>query len=212
MLLRELEYTPQQAHSSDVVALAEGAEESTLEMGVTQKVRHLLCELGGLLPFFADNDGEALRSLVAATLSWLQRAEGTIVEVNSQGDAETQPVNMTPHSLFGESHRAEQPAVAETVLELDENTESQEGRVQSMFWNLRADVTAVEVPSSAESPPELSPPPSDNLSASAVAEAHSPSQQIDEELYYQRVSRRRLLSPEGSRRRAPSDARTDDSD
>ena len=105
MLLRELEYTPQQAHSSDVVALAEGAEESTLEMGVTQKVRHLLCELGGLLPFFADNDGEALRSLVAATLSWLQRAEGTIVEVNSQGDAETQPVNMTPHSLFGESHR-----------------------------------------------------------------------------------------------------------
>ena len=65
----------------------------------------------------------------------------------------------------------------------------------------------VEVPSSAERgpdsfPQDLSPSPSDDLSESAIAEAHSPTPMVDEEEYYKRVSRRRLLSPEGSRRRA----------
>ena len=46
-LLRELEYTPQQAHSSDVLALSEGAEETTQDMAPIQKARHLLRELGG---------------------------------------------------------------------------------------------------------------------------------------------------------------------
>ena len=38
------------------------------------------------MPFFTDNDEEALRSLVAAALVWLQKSEGTVVEVNSQGE------------------------------------------------------------------------------------------------------------------------------
>ena len=59
MLLRELEHLSPPVHSSDVVALSQGAEESTLEMGATQKVRHLLRELGELLPLFERREGDA---------------------------------------------------------------------------------------------------------------------------------------------------------
>eukprot|EP00439_Symbiodinium_sp_Y106_P065648 s3102_g10.t1 len=64
MLLRELEHLSPPVHSSDVVALSQGAEESTLEMGATQKVRHLLRELGELLPLFERREGDALRGTV----------------------------------------------------------------------------------------------------------------------------------------------------
>ena len=250
MLLRELEQLSPPVHSSDVVALSQGAEESTLEMGATQKVRHLLRELGGLLPFFERREGDALRSLVVATLAWLQRAEGTTVEVNSQGEAETQPVNTTS-SLFGD--HVEHPTAAETLLEqtgadYDENytdqpavaegnpaqteaaddkgqrpadagetaTVSADGgtttntEVQPLFWNLRGDMSEGEVPSSAERPTDDSPPASDDLSASAVAEALSPSRDDDVILqldpYYQSGGRRRLRGPVSARRRAFSDA------
>ena len=106
----------------DVLALSGGAEETTQDMGAVQKVRHLLQELGGLLPFFADNDGEALRGLVAATLAWLQKAEGTVVEVNSQGEAETQQVNATSHNLFGGTSHNDQPGTADTVPQPENDT------------------------------------------------------------------------------------------
>ena len=195
-------------------------------MGATQKVRHLLRELGGLLPFFEHREGDALRSLVAATLAWLQRAEGTTVEVNSQGEAETQPVNATSSSLFGD--HAEHPAVAETLLEqteatysenytdqpavTEENLEQTEAtdnrgpkpndtdkaatvsadggtkkdtgaRVQPLFWNLRGDLSEVEV---------LSPSRDDDVAL-----------QLDP--YYQSGDRRRLRGPVSARRRTLSE-------
>ena len=46
-LLRELDYAPQQVHNSDVLALSQGAEETTRDMAPALKVRHLL---GGSSP------------------------------------------------------------------------------------------------------------------------------------------------------------------
>ena len=53
------------------------------------------------LPFLADNDGEAARTLVAL-LSWVQR-EGSALFVDSQGEAETQSQGWQQNSLFGEA-------------------------------------------------------------------------------------------------------------
>ena len=74
----------------------------------------------------------------------------------------------------------------------------------------------VEVPSSAErgldSFPEQQSP-SEDLSASAIAVAAENQELWEaEEEYCKRTSRRRLLSPEGSRRRSPPGYRTDDRD
>ena len=62
-------------------------------------------------------DGESASATAPAersSLAGASRGEGTTVEVNSQGEAETQPVNTTS-SLFGD--HVEHPTVAETLLE-----------------------------------------------------------------------------------------------
>ena len=56
-----------------MVALSEGAQENITELPP-----------GELLPFFADNDGGAIRDILSMTLAWLQKAEGVPIESNGK--------------------------------------------------------------------------------------------------------------------------------
>ena len=86
------------------------------------------------------------------------------------------------------------------------------------YWNLRAAMAAVEVPSSAERDPDSVPespeePLSGEPSAQELANAYEMQEQLDaQEAMYSRESRRRLLSPPDSRRRTPASYRPDDGD
>ena len=84
-LALELQHAPVKVHHSDVLAMQSGADESYDHMPDTWRVKQALKEMGGLLPFLADNEGTRARQLVAAVLAWVQNQEGTTLFVDSQG-------------------------------------------------------------------------------------------------------------------------------
>ena len=60
------------------------------------RIKQVLREMGGLLPFLANHEGDQARRLVAAN------QEGTALFVDSQGEVDT------PASLFGDPPNSEE--------------------------------------------------------------------------------------------------------
>ncbi|CAE7456892.1 unnamed protein product [Symbiodinium sp. CCMP2592] len=156
----ELRHVPGEAHGSDVLAMAAGANETYGDMPDVWKAKQYLKELGGLLPFLADNDADQARRLVATLLAWVQSREGTTLMVDSQGNAETQEAEEPP-SIFEAPVPTSGGHVAIADLDGDESGgtagEVSERPRFPAYWNLRGSMAVLEVPSSAERDPESFP-------------------------------------------------------
>eukprot|EP00439_Symbiodinium_sp_Y106_P038900 s2066_g4.t1 len=144
-----------------------------------------------LLPFVEGSRATEARGLLGALLEWVQTNMGTTVAVDSQGG-----------QLNARGGRPRCPALPS-------------------YWQLRGNMTGLEVPSSAEraSPSaETSGGPSEPLDYPSVREQldeHDREEEEEalfraEEEYCRRTGRRRLLSPAEGRRREPSGLRSED--
>ena len=197
------------------------------ELPAPEKVRQLCHQLGDLLPFLVDDHAKEARGLLGALLEWVQTSLGTTVSVDSQGGSETQP-NLLPEEVGPAALEGGVPSTA-----LDDYTAVPPGGTivddsgpdvvtLPAFWSLRGDMAELNVSSSAERDPESQDTgggdgPQEPLDYPSAQTLHDQEEQEAEllraeEEHYRRVGRRRLLSPEGSRRRVPPDYRSDDSD